>query len=126
MRAYLHDAKRESSSLFALVTTILPEAKMSAVVLVTNPDGDCGETLRVILGIAGVQCNRFEIQTAVEVDGCNNVLKSRYDPLNSDDVLLLKGERGRGCRGLSRWRRWSSRSGGCTTLGWNLGEEVDV
>jgi hypothetical protein len=68
----------------------------------------------------------FGIQTAVEVDGCNNVLKSRYDPLNSGDVLLLKGERGRGCRGLSRWRRWSSRSGGCTTLGWNLGEEVDV
>jgi len=32
MRAYLRDAKRESSSLFAPVTTIFPEAKMSAVV----------------------------------------------------------------------------------------------
>jgi hypothetical protein len=33
IRAYLRDARRESSSDFAPVTTILPEAKMSAVVL---------------------------------------------------------------------------------------------
>jgi hypothetical protein len=45
MRTYLHDAKHQSPSLFALVMTILPEAKMSGVVLVINPDDDYGETL---------------------------------------------------------------------------------
>ena len=52
--------------------------------------------LRVILRVAGMESNGFEVQTAVQIDRGHNVLKSRDNSLDSSDVLLLKGEWRRG------------------------------
>ena len=75
-----------------------------------------------------MQRDRFEIQAAIEVYCRDNVLKSRDDPLNSGNVLLLEGKRSRGGRNLSRWRRRSSccccrgaLSWGLRGRGWCLG-----
>ena len=72
--------------------------------------------LWIILGIAGMQRDCFEIQTAVEIYGRNDVLKSWYDPLDSGNVLLLEGKWSGGRRHLGGRRRWASRSGGHSTL----------
>jgi len=91
MRAYLRDASHESSSLFAPVTTILPEAKIRSVVLGSririmtvakryrtkrisvqrHVSQVVVPTLGVILCIPSVQYNGLEVETAIEVD-CGN------------------------------------------------------
>jgi hypothetical protein len=64
-----------------------------------------------------VQCECFEMQMAVEVNGRE---KCWYDPLNGGDELLLEGKQSGSCRNLGRWYRWVSRRGGsnvsCTNL----------
>jgi hypothetical protein len=63
-----------------------------------------GTNLWIILGIACMQRDGFEVQAAIEIDGRDNVLKGRDDPFNGCDMLLLEGKRSRGGRDLSRWR----------------------
>jgi hypothetical protein len=52
--AYLRDASRESSSLFAPVTTILPEAKIRVVVL--------GSRIRIMTGAKRYRTKRTGMQ----------------------------------------------------------------
>lgn len=93
IRAYLRDASRESSSDFAPVTTIFPEAKMRAVVLgsrirmmtaakrytlrfsnnLVRLVASSKQYLGVVLRIASVERDRLEIQTAIEIDRGDDV-----------------------------------------------------
>jgi len=84
IRAYFRDARRESSSDFAPVTTILPDAKIRAVVFgsriliitaanryVSIPQGH-GD-LRVIFCVSGVQSDGFQIEATIQVDGSYDI-----------------------------------------------------
>jgi hypothetical protein len=92
MRAYLRDARRESSLLLAPVTTILPDVKMRAIVL-----GSRMRTMRltIVFCIAG---DGLKVEAAVEVDDGDDVLEGEDDALDGGDMLLLEGE-GNRCRG---------------------------
>src|SRR5437764_5092924 len=94
MRAYFRDASFESSSDFAPVTTILPEAKIRAVVFGSqisimtaakrysrkfSMDKESGEPslecqyLWIVFRVPGMQSDRLEIQAAIEIDRGNDV-----------------------------------------------------
>jgi hypothetical protein len=112
MRAYLREANRESSSDFAPVTTILPEANIRAVVLgsrirmitaakrwrMTNEEvrtftqtkGIVCTNLWVILCVPGMQSDRLEVKPTIKVDSRNDILQGGNNALNSSDVLPLK------------------------------------
>jgi len=96
IRAYFLEASRESSSDFAPVTTILPEAKMSAVVfgsrilMMTAANrcrlarSDKSKLVRVwylwiVLCIAGMEGDRLQIEPTIKIDGSDDVpLQKRY------------------------------------------------
>lgn len=92
IRAYLREASFESSSDFAPVTTILPEAKISAVVLgsrirMMTAANRCSSQyqresemkstgvayLWIVLCIASVERDCLEIEAAVKIDSCDDV-----------------------------------------------------
>lgn len=125
MRAYLRDASLESSSDFAPVTTIFPDAKINAVVfgsrmrIITaakryariNAKGEQGSpgftytskknrntNLGVIFCIPCVQRNCLKVETAIEIDSRNNILQSWDNAFDSSDMLLLQGKRSRSGR----------------------------
>ena len=59
--------------------------------------------------------DRFQVESTVQVDGCNDVLQCQYNTFDSSYVLLLKSER-HGCSGDGgRWSRWACGSGQLTT-----------
>lgn len=71
---------------------------------------DSGETLGVVLGIAGVKSNRLQVQASAQVDSGHNVLQSRY---NARSVAGGVRSRGRSSNALAvklsspivgRWR----------------------
>jgi len=71
-----------------------------------QPSGsDESTNLGIIFSVACVQRNGFQVQTAIQVDRGNYVLKGRDDALDSGNMLLLQGE-WRWCRGYRRscWR----------------------
>jgi hypothetical protein len=88
IRAYLREASLESSSDLAPVTTILPDAKINAVVfgsrirmitaakryrISTSPGERVKTYLGVILCISGVQGDGFQVETTIKVDCCNDI-----------------------------------------------------
>lgn len=114
MRAYLREARRESSSDLAPVTTIFPDAKMSAVVfgsrirmitaakrcigtrryeLITGVENQSSmqpvTDLWIVLCITGVHCNRLQIETCPEIDGSYDILEGWDDPFYICDILLF-------------------------------------
>jgi hypothetical protein len=93
IRAYLCKAKRELSLDFAPITTILPGAKMRAVVF--------GSQIHMITAVkrsktcewreGWIQCssraaNGLEVKAAVKVDHGDNALEGGDNPLGGNDV----------------------------------------
>jgi len=89
IRAYFRDARRESSSDLAPVTTILPDAKIKAVVFgsriliitaakrwrLVQSTREMRETiyLGVVFGISRMQRNRLQIKTTIKIDCRNDI-----------------------------------------------------
>jgi len=89
IHAYLQEVKRESSSDFVPVTTVLQEAKITRLGI-TNTHDYSGESLWIVLGIVSMQRERLQIQMAIEIDCVDDVLKGRNDALNSSDMFSLQ------------------------------------
>ena len=89
MRAYFREANLLSSSDLAPVTTILPDAKISAVVFgsrilmmtaakryispLAHLTLACHRYLWIIFCISGMQCNCLEIQSTIQIHCCHNI-----------------------------------------------------
>ena len=67
--------------------------------------------LGVVLGIARVQRDRLQIETAVKVDCRDDVLKRGHDALDGSNVLLLERERRRSSGDRRRRRRGRTSNG---------------
>ena len=106
MRAYFRDASLESSSDLAPVTTILPLAKMRAVVChrverlvnnifdvkvrtlrpyfrLTNSHDDGSKSLRIVFCVSCMERDRLEVESAIEIYSGHDVLRmSALEPYN--------------------------------------------
>ncbi len=69
-----------------------------------------------------MQCNGLEVESAIEVHRRNDVLKCRYNTLNSGDMLLLEGKRsgGGGSSSIRGRGRGSSNGVGLLRIGLRL------
>jgi len=56
---------------------------------VSDTHDDGGETLRIVLGVARVQCDRLEIQATGEVDRSDQVLQLRRDARRRGAGMLV-------------------------------------
>lgn len=76
----------------------------------------CRTNLRIVLRIPCVKRDRLQVQPAVQIHRCDDILKSRHDTLDGGDVLLLEGkwsrcgrDSRRGCRRCSTRLRGTDR-----------------
>lgn len=77
-------------------------------------ENNCATNLGIVFSVPRVQRDGLEVEAAVQVDRCDDVLEGGDDPLDSGDVLLLEGE-GDGCLGHGRRRLWAR--GACDGVG---------
>jgi hypothetical protein len=107
--AYLRDANRESSSLFAPITTILPEAEISAVVF--------GSRIRIMMAAKRYRATRIGVQQHAFAP-VTTILPRGKD---KGGCLWVANTHNDGCKMLScnaHWRATTRKSNSSST---NLG-----